>query len=179
MKPLFCVATLSLMFWAPGGFLSPLWAQCDVRFAIQEARDLQCLREPEMRTLEQVLSESETPLDYESFVKGSKVASRAYHCILSGSRAAQDYRCFSEVLHQRLYSRLEQRDLCFKERLTRSLAALNYLLQRKLPVDEPIAYQTTLDRSLSDFRVVYGVIRQIHDVLDDTISLHLSGRSCV
>ncbi len=179
MKPLFCVATLSLMFWAPGGFLSPLWAQCDVRFAIQEARDLQCLREPEMRTLEQVLSESDTPLGYESFVKGSKVASRAYHCILSRSRAAQDYRCFSEALHERLYSRLEQRDLCFKERLTRSLAALNYLLQRKLPVDEPIKYQAVLDRSLSDFRVIYGVIRQIQEEPEDPVSLHLAARSCV
>ena len=179
MKPLFCVATLSLTFWAPGGFLPSLWAQCDVRFAIQEARDLQCLREPEMRTLEQVLSESETPLGYESFVKGSKVASRAYHCILSGSRAAQDYRCFSEVLHERLYSRLEQRDLCFKERLTRSLAALNYLLQRKLPVDEPITYQAVLDRSLSDFRIVYGVIRQIQEEPEDPVSLHLAARSCV
>jgi len=179
MKPLFCVATLSLMFWAPGGFLSPLWAQCDVRFAIQEARDLQCIREPEMRTLEQVLSESDTPLGYESFVKGSKVASRAYHCILSRSRAAQDYRCFSEALHERLYSRLEQRDLCFKERLTRSLAALNYLLQRKLPVDEPIKYQAVLDRSLSDFRVIYGVIRQIQEEPEDPVSLHLAARSCV
>ena len=179
MKPLFCLATLSLTFWAPGGLLPSLWAQCDVRFAIQEARDLQCLRESEMRTLEQVLSESETPLGYASFVKGSKVASRAYHCILSRSRAAQDYRCFSEVLHQRLYSRLEQRDLCFKERLTRSLAALNYLLQRKLPVDEPIKYQAVLDRSLSDFRVIYGVIRQIQEEPEDPVSLHLAARSCV
>jgi hypothetical protein len=179
MKPLIGVATLSLMFWAPGGFLSPLWAQCDVRFAIQEARDLQCIREPEMRMLEQVLSESETSLGYESFVKGSKVASRAYHCLLSGRRVAQDYRCFSEALHERLYSRLEQRDLCFNERLTRSLAALNYLLQRKLPVDEPLKYQAVLDRSLSDFRVIYGVIRQIQEEPEDPVSLHLAARSCV
>jgi len=179
MKPLICVATLSLTFWAPGGLLSSLWAQCDVRFAIQEARDLQCLREPEMRTLEQVLSESETPLGYDSFVKGSKVASRAYHCILSRSRAAQDYRCFSEALHERLYSRLEQRDLCFKERLTRSLAALNYLLQRKLPVDESTKHQEVLERSLSDFRIVYGVIRQVQEEPEDPVSLHLAARSCV
>ncbi len=179
MKPLFCLASLSLMFGVPSGFFPSLWAQCDVRFSIQEARDLQCLREAEMQTLEQVLSESETPLGYELFVKGSKVASRAYHCILSGRRAAQDHHCFSEVLHERLYSRLEQRDLCFQDRLTRSLAALNYLLHRKLPVDEPIAYQTTLDRSLSDFRVVYGVIRQIQEEPEDPISLHLAARSCV
>ncbi len=133
MKPLLCVATLSLMFCIPGGLLSSLWAQCDVRFAIQEARDLQCLREPEMRTLEQVLSESESSLGYESFVKGSKVASRTYHCLLSGSRMAENYRCFSEALHERLYSRLEQRDLCFNERLTRSLAALNYLCSENFP----------------------------------------------
>ncbi len=179
MKPLFCLATLALTFWVPGGFVPSLWAQCDVRFAIQEARDLQCLREPEMRTLEQVLSESETPLGYASFVKGSKVASRAYHCILSRSRVAQNYRCFSEVLHQRLYSRLEQRDLCFKERLTRSLAALNYLSQGKLSVDEPIKYQAVLERSLSDFRVIYGVIRQIQEEPEDPVSLHLAARSCV
>lgn len=179
MKPLLCVATLSLMFWAPGGLLSSLWAQCDVRFALQEARDLQCLREPEMRMLEQVLSESETSLGYESFVKGSKVASRAYHCLLSGRRVAENYRCFSEALHERLYSRLEQRDLCFNERLTRSLAALNYLLQRKLPVDEPLKYQALLDRSLSDFRVVYGVIRQVQEEPEDPVSLHLAARSCV
>ena len=74
---------------------------------------------------------------------------------------------------------ITQRDLCFQERLTRSLAALNTLLHRKLPVDEPIAYQTTLDRSLSDFRVVYGVIRQIQEEPEDPISLHLAARSCV
>ena len=179
MKLLFWVATLPLMFGVPGGFFPSLWAQCDVRFAIQEARDLQCLREPEMQTLEQVLSDSETPIAYGSFVKGSKVASRAYHCVLSERREAQDYRCFSEVLHEKLYSRLEQRDLCFQERLTRSLAALNYLLHRKLPLDEPIAYQTILDRSLSDFRVIYGVIRQIQEEPEDPISLHLAARSCV
>ena len=132
-----------------------------------------------MRMLEQVLSESETSLGYESFVKGSKVASRAYHCLLSARRVAQDYRCFSEALHERLYSRLEQRDLCFNERLTRSLAALNYLLQRKLPVDEPLKYQAVLDRSLSDFRVIYGVIRQIQEEPEDPVSLHLAARSCV
>jgi len=179
MKPLFYLATLALTFGSPGELIPSLWAQCDVRFAIQEARDLQCLREAEMQRLEQVLSESETPLGYESFLKGSKVASRAYHCILSGSRAAQDYRCFSEVLHQRLYSRLEQRDLCFKERLTRSLTALNYLFQRKLPVDEPFKHQALLDRSLSDFRVVYGVIRQVQEEPEDPVSLHLAARSCV
>ena len=179
MKPLLYVATVYLMLWAPGGLLSSLWAQCDVRFAIQEARDLQCLREGEMQTLEQVLSESEIPLGYDSFVKGSKVASRAYHCILSGSRVAQNYGCFSEVLHERLYSRLEQRDLCFKERLTRSLAALNYLLHRKLPVDESIKHQAVLDRSLSDFRIVYGVIRQVQEEPEDPVSLHLAARSCV
>ena len=180
MKPLvFCLATFSLLLGIPNGFFPLLWAQCDVRFSIQEARDLQCLGQREMQALEQVLSESETPLGYESFVRGSKVASRAYHCVLSEKRAAQDYNCFSEVLHERLYSRLEQRDLCFQERLTRSLAALNYLLHRKLPVDEPITYQAILDRSLSDFRVIYGVIRQVKEEPEDPVSLHLAARSCV
>jgi hypothetical protein len=52
-------------------------------------------------------------------------------------------------------------------------------LHRKLPVDEPIAYQTILDRSLSDFRVIYGVIHQIQEEPEDPISLHLAARSCV
>lgn len=179
MKALFCLAVVSPILGVTCEFSPSLYGQCDARFATEEAHRLECLIESEKQILEGVFSKSEAPTGDERIIQGLRIASKAYHCILSRNPPEQNYRCFSEVLHERLFSRFEDGDLCFDDRLTRALVALKYLLNRKLPAFEPLAYQAILDRSLSDFRVTYGLIQQIQVKPDDPISLHLAAKWCV
>lgn len=154
-------------------------AQCDVTAALDRVRQSGCLSEVYEVALRNYLVGSVVKEDEKK--RALEAVTDAYGCLLhlDEDEAIRVYRCFRQTLQEKFYASFKDEELCLRDRLIRACVALRYALDKKLPSSEPLQHDQIIDKALNDFRLGFGVCRQIQLTPHAFASTDLAGKWCV